>query len=79
MIRDDAFEDALNLPKGEFEIPLVLMDRMIRQDGWLYYPVSQLPDEPWVPEFFGDAVLINGKLLPYLYVKPRRYRFPGRA
>jgi spore coat protein A len=71
----DAFEDALNLPKGECEIPLVLMDRMIRADGQIYYPVTQLPDAPWVPEYFGNAVLINGKLLPYLDVQPRKYRF----
>jgi spore coat protein A len=71
----DAFEDALNLPKGEFEIPLVLMDRMIRPDGQLFYPVSQVPDAPWVPEFFGDTVLINGKILPYAAVQPRKYRF----
>ncbi len=71
----DAVEDGLNLPKGEFEIPLVLMDRMIRQDGQIYYPVSRLPGAPWVPEYFGNAVLVNGKLLPYLEVQPRRYRF----
>jgi spore coat protein A len=71
----DSFEDALNLPKGEFEIPLVLMDRMFRADGQIYYPVSQFPDAPWVPEYTGNAVLINGKLLPYLEVQPRKYRF----
>jgi spore coat protein A len=71
----DAFEDALNLPRGEFEIPLVLMDRMIRQDGQIYYPVSRLKNAPWIPEYFGNAVLINGKLLPYLEVQPRKYRF----
>jgi spore coat protein A len=71
----DSFEDSLNLPKGEHEIPLVLMDRMFRADGQIYYPVSQLPDAPWVPEYAGNAVLINGKLLPYLNVQPRKYRF----
>ncbi len=71
----DSFEDALNLPKGDCEVPLVLMDRMIRPDGQLYYPVSQLPNAPWVPEYFGSTVLINGKLLPYLEVQPRKYRF----
>ncbi len=71
----DAFEDALNLPKGEFEIPLVVMDRLIRTDGQIYYPVTQLPDAPWIPEYTGNAVLINGKLLPRLDVQPRKYRF----
>jgi spore coat protein A len=71
----DAFEDSLNLPNGQFEIPLVLMDRMLRTDGQIYYPVSQFPDNPWIPEYVGNAVLINGKLLPYLDVQPRKYRF----
>ncbi|HMF76704.1 MAG TPA: multicopper oxidase [Bryobacteraceae bacterium] len=71
----DLFEDGLNLPKGEFEIPLILTDRLIRADGQLYYPVSQRLEAPWLPEYFGDAILINGKLLPYLEVQPRKYRF----
>ena len=71
----DSFEDALNLPKGEFEVPLVLMDRMFRTDGQLYYPVGQLAGYPWIPEYFGNATLVNGKLLPYLEVQPRKYRF----
>jgi spore coat protein A, manganese oxidase len=71
----DSFEDSLNLPKGDFEIPLVLMDRMFRTDGQLYYPVGQLAGSPWVPEYAGNASLINGKLLPYLAVQPRKYRF----
>jgi spore coat protein A len=48
---------------------------MIGTDGQIYYPVSQFPDAPWIPEYAGNANLINGKLLPYLEVGPRRYRF----
>ncbi len=29
----------------------------------------------WVPEFFGDTIVVNGKAWPYLEVEPRRYRF----
>jgi spore coat protein A, manganese oxidase len=71
----DSFEDSLNLPKGAYEFPLVLMDRLIRRDGQIYYPVSEIPDAPWNPEYFGNLVLVNGKLLPYLEVEPRKYRF----
>ena len=35
------------------------------------YPVSGDPASPWVPEVFGDAMLVNGKLFPYLDVQPR--------
>jgi spore coat protein A, manganese oxidase len=71
----DAAEEALNLPTGKYEIPLVLCDRLFDTDGQLYYPVSQYANLPWIPEFFGNAILANGKLLPYLAVEPRRYRF----
>jgi spore coat protein A len=74
LIRDD-FEDALNLPKGRYEIPLMIYDRSFRRDGSLDYPTSGTPDMPWVPEAFGEAMLVNGKLFPYLDVEPRKYRF----
>ena len=28
-----------------------------------------------MPEFFGDTILVNGKIWPYLNVEPRKYRF----
>jgi|HubBroStandDraft_5_1064220.scaffolds.fasta_scaffold05812_1 spore coat protein A len=71
----DAAEAALALPSGEFEIPLVLCDRMFDKDSQLYYPVSDNPDAPWTPELFGDAYLMNGKLLPHLDVWHCKYRF----
>jgi spore coat protein A len=74
LIRDEA-EDALQLPKGKYEIPLLVYDRLILPDGQLAYPVSPKADAPWVPEVFGNAILVNGKLFPYLDVEPRKYRF----
>jgi len=71
----DQVEDRLNLPSGKFEIPLVLTDRFLLRDGSLEYPESEHPGSPWVPEVFGNAMLINGKLFPYLDVEPRKYRF----
>ena len=73
-VRDD-FEDSLNLPRGRYEIPLVLYDRVFDLDSQLNYPVSGDEKSPWVPEVFGDAILVNGKLFPYLEVEPRKYRF----
>jgi spore coat protein A len=70
----DSVEDALNLPKGNHEIPLVVFDRIFDREGQLYYPVSDDWKSAWMPEFFGNAILINGKLLPYLEVEPRKYR-----
>jgi len=74
VIRDQT-EAALNLPSGAYEIPLLLYDRFLRNDGQLEYPVSPDPKAPWVPEIYSNAMLANGKLSPYLDVEPRRYRF----
>jgi spore coat protein A len=71
----DAQEQALNLPSGDYDIPLMLCDRLVAQDGQLYYPVSDDADAPWVMQCLGNLVLCNGKVFPYLDVEPRRYRF----
>jgi spore coat protein A len=68
LLRDDA-ELALDLPTGEFEIPIVIQDRSFNPDGSLKYP------HPWQDSFFGDKILVNGKVWPYLDVKQARYRF----
>ncbi len=71
----DAREDPLNLPTGRHDIPILVCDRILRTDGQLDYPVSEKPGEVWVPEVFGDAILANGMLLPYVDVEPALYRF----
>jgi spore coat protein A len=72
-IRDNV-EDSFHLPKGKYELPLILYDRLLTRHGQLLYPVSPDPQSPWVPEVFGNAILVNGKLFPYLDVEPRMYR-----
>jgi spore coat protein A, manganese oxidase len=71
----DAQEQALNLPAGDYDIPLILCDRMLAQDGQLYYPVSDDPSAPWVMQCNGNLPLCNGKIFPYFEVEPRKYRF----
>ena len=71
----DHFEDALNLPRGRYEIPLVIYDRLLDTQGQLFYPVSNNPQAPWVHDLFGDIMMVNGRVLPYLEVEPRKYRF----
>jgi spore coat protein A len=68
LIRDDD-EDALDLPRGEFEIPLAIQDRSFNADGTLAYP------DMWHEHFFGRFILVNGKVWPYLNVKQGKYRF----
>jgi len=71
----DPVEDALPLPAGSYEVPLVIQDRAFFADGELRYPDEGVTHPVWVPEFFGDTILVNGKVWPYLEVEPRRYRF----
>jgi spore coat protein A len=72
----DAVEDSLNLPKGQFEIPLIMQDRLFNPDGTFLYPVAiDGTHQFWIPEFFGDTMCVNGKAWPVLDVEPRRYRF----
>jgi len=70
----DSTEDALPLPAGSYEVPLMICDRMITKDGQLFYPDSGDPEHPWVSEFGGEAILLNGKMFPFLEVEPRLYR-----
>ena len=75
MLVRDKEEEALHLPCGKFEVPLIFYDRNFFADGQFYYPDSGDPEHPWVSEFAGDAILINGKIRPYFAVEPRLYRF----
>lgn len=77
----DKHERSLNLPKGKYDIPLVIQDKSFNEDGSLAYPVQPqnpsptLPNPSIVPGFLGDTILVNGKVWPYLEVEPRKYRF----
>jgi spore coat protein A, manganese oxidase len=74
IIRDD-HEDALNLPRGSYEIPLAIQDKSFNPDGSLSYPRQPsdaipgvTPNPSVVAEFAGDTILVNGKVWPYLEV-----------
>ncbi|WP_090508370.1 multicopper oxidase family protein [Natronorubrum sediminis] len=84
LLRND-HERNLDLPDGEYEIPLVLQDRSFNEDGSLFYPTvvsdeqggsdDSHPDPSIVPQFYGDTSVVNGKAWPRLSVEPRSYRF----
>ncbi len=65
----DAVETGLGLPSGQFEIGLAIQDRSFNPDGTIQYPAA------WMEHFFGDKILVNGKVWPYLNVKKGKYRF----
>jgi spore coat protein A len=68
LIRDDN-EDSLNLPKGEYEIPLIIQDRTFKFGGGIVYNTTTQDN------FFGDTICVNGKAWPFLNVKKGKYRF----
>ena len=68
IIRDQEEAD-LDLPQGVNEVPLVVMDKTFNPDGSLSYPAV------WTQHFFGDKVLVNGKVWPYLEVPRGKVRF----
>jgi len=76
VITDPGNEPA-GLPSGPYDIGLAIQDRMFTTDGQLWYPnEGETQVHPvWIPEFFGDVILVNGKVWPYLNVEPRKYRF----
>jgi spore coat protein A len=42
---------------------------------WALGPGLPLPAVSCIPEFFGDTILVNGTVAPFLEVEPRQYRF----
>ena len=76
VITDPGHEPA-GLPTAPYDIGLAIQDRMFTTDGQLWYPnVGETPEHPvWIPEFFGNTMLVNGKIWPYLNVEARKYRF----
>jgi spore coat protein A, manganese oxidase len=79
LIRDvndtGAEPNPIGIPGGKYEIPLVIQDRQFNPDGTFLYPTSTIPGVTWIGEYFGDVMLVNGKVWPYVEVEPRLYRF----
>jgi spore coat protein A len=78
LLRDDE-ERSMDLPSGDYEIPLLLQDRTLDDQGQLVYSPTfddgqKPPPHRWAPELFGDLPVVDGAIYPYLDVEPRRYR-----
>jgi FtsP/CotA-like multicopper oxidase with cupredoxin domain len=80
LVRDDV-EDALPLPRGERELPLMICDRSFAADGSFAYPgldhaMRSLPgvEADWMEGVLGDVVLVNGAPWPVHEVDAARYR-----
>jgi spore coat protein A, manganese oxidase len=67
-IIDDPVDAALPLPDGEFDIPLMIVDRRLNAKNQI--PYSFDPDG-----VTGRHILVNGAIRPHLVVGDRKYRF----
>jgi len=79
IIKDKALEKNLRLPKGEYEVPLVISDKTYATDGSIIYPHHEpgvpFPDDQWASHFLGLMILVNNAVWPYMNVKRAKYRF----
>jgi len=64
----------IGIPGAAYEIPLIIQDRQFNADGTFLYPRSDIVGATWIGEYFGDVMLVNGMVWPYLDVEPRMYR-----
>ncbi|MEV4758598.1 multicopper oxidase domain-containing protein [Micromonospora sp. NPDC049559] len=74
-------------PPGQryYEIPITIQDKSFDPDGELHYPARRSPVTPgapdksvppiWIPNQFGETMVVNGRTWPVFDVEPRRYRF----
>lgn len=58
------------------DIQLFISDRTFNEDGSLFYPEEGESKEfpVWVPEFYGDSILVNGRTWPNMNVERNNYR-----
>ena len=76
--KEQRLKDDHQLPADDYDVALVIQDRMFTEGGQLHYPSDNQEKEPEptiLPEFFGNFILVNGKIWPVLDVEPRQYRF----
>ncbi|MDA0159842.1 multicopper oxidase family protein [Solirubrobacter ginsenosidimutans] len=67
-IVNDPYEDALELPRGEYDVPLMIQDRSFNADGSFRYQLDLDMG------FHGDTILVNGAIAPRMKVERRLYR-----
>ena len=65
----DPHERSLPLPKGRYDVPLIVRDAMFDPRGQLLY------DDDDNSGLMGDVILVNGDPWPVMKVEARKYRF----
>jgi FtsP/CotA-like multicopper oxidase with cupredoxin domain len=65
----DATEAALPIPKGAYDVPLIVNDVMLTSTGKLLWNDDDRSG------LFGDIIMVNGRPWPAMKVERRKYRF----
>jgi spore coat protein A len=76
IVTDDE-DDALGLPNGDRDIPLMITDRAFDEDGSFRYPAQHHGagvTGAYMEGVLGDVILVNGAPWPVLEVTAARYR-----
>jgi spore coat protein A len=74
----DPVTETFPLPDAQFEMPLAIQDRTFTADGQFFFDSVGInpTDHPyWLPEFFGNTIMVNGKVWPFMDVGDGWYRF----
>jgi spore coat protein A, manganese oxidase len=72
-ISHDDHEMSLPIPKGRYDVPLVLRDAIFGTDGQLVFDDGS--SRGGHDSLFGDVILANGAPWPVMKVERRKYRF----
>jgi spore coat protein A, manganese oxidase len=65
----DPQEEALEIPHGVYDVPLLIGDALFNKDGSLLFT---LEDQSGL---WGDVIMVNGRPWPVMRVERRKYRF----
>ncbi|MBD1372910.1 multicopper oxidase domain-containing protein [Hazenella sp. IB182357] len=78
LLRDPNNEIEKILPKGKYEVPLLIQDRSFNEDGSLFFDstgINPTINPYWRQNYNGNTNVVNGKVWPNLNVDRRLYRF----
>lgn len=71
LLVEDEEEQALNLPSGDYELPLIVQEKRINDQGRMTYNLNMMAR---MMGFFGNTLFVNGVQAPYHEVATRFYR-----
>ncbi|RPB06988.1 hypothetical protein P167DRAFT_609751 [Morchella conica CCBAS932] len=69
ILEDAALEASLDLPRGSYDIPLMLNSKRYTSTGNITNESAETIST------YGDTPSVNGQILPHFVVEPRKYRF----